>query len=953
MANVAIRYGVNYKVGSLGTPVKEGNAFRISWSVPNQATNGRNNRRSEWIDMWVHFETRADDSLYRRGVGTSDPCIERHKASPNIVAKMKPQCQVWWRDYGNNWTGGSQAFNRQLYYPFTKTYLRRVFVDVHCGNNKGGQGPRARSGAFVLRPPRNPSMESPVINSSTQTISCKMTINGGTDAYEKYDTRYCVTCQDNYSSTYKKEKIISPGGTWRTSTITGDITQSVNMPDALVSSPNHWMVIKFKAYSRGLMGDSGTTVKEHVFAYPAQASIRSITASAINAQGVISINISTNHSWARPVDEVTIERLVTESTVTSAAVAAGMSGWTQACGNSKDDYNCRGFSETVADSGIGMYDGSGRTTGHRLWYRIRTKHDEFEMVSVPAQASVLYKEPYSASHDKVTINSVTTGSDGSSVKVRLVWPKSSDDESDGSEVSWSDASDAWNSTQPPSTYQVTAKTWDSANNRYYTDLVIKNLYEGTKYYIRARRYGSDASGNSVFGPYSATSTITPTSTPENVQLIVPSYAVRGKDIRFTWTFDGSEQKKWNLYKVVDGKSIIVANGSDSLGQTTLPASRVPAGNSAVFKVGVSSGGGWAYSGNQTIKIVYPPSLALSALSTLQAQPLSFTLATDAYDVSVIAKVYSLGAVTDYPDKEYVQLEGDVVWSEKLNPNWVTSDGGETYTATVNLPGEVDFIDLTQYVVHLTAVDNITNLSANPIVEAFTVNYTHKASPPSVVSMAFGSPDTKMTQIYPVAPPDAVSTDVCDIYRVTPDKKYLIAKDVPFGSVVTDRFAPYSKTAVLLYRLVTRTVDGSIAWRDVQYNVTGYQIRFDWGKGRYVELPYNITLTDKFEKDFEARAHLDGGVGGYWNPSVKRTVSLSTQLVRLSDPGQIALVKELAGYAGPVFVRTPDGSAYSADVQVESLSNNYNSLVMDAQFKATEIDLVDDHMVARNDIKTMQ
>lgn len=113
------------------------------------------------------------------------------------------------------------------------------------------------------------------------------------------------------------------------------------------------------------------------------------------------------------------------------------------------------------------------------------------------------------------------------------------------------------------------------------------------------------------------------------------------------------------------------------------------------------------------------------------------------------------------------------------------------------------------------------------------------------------------------------------------------------------------------------------------------MRFDWSGGS-LELPYNISIGDSYTKDVEIRAHMDGSNDAYWNENITRTGSLSSDLIRLSQQEDIDLARALARYAGAVFVRTPDGSAYEADVQVSDMSTE--GILTAIAIDATEIGL---------------
>lgn len=162
------------------------------------------------------------------------------------------------------------------------------------------------------------------------------------------------------------------------------------------------------------------------------------------------------------------------------------------------------------------------------------------------------------------------------------------------------------------------------------------------------------------------------------------------------------------------------------------------------------------------------------------------------------------------------------------------------------------------------------------------------------------------------------TDVWDVYRLTGDGAALIGAGLPLSCSVTDEYAPLGDGVALAYRVASRTADGDEAWADFGYDLGGRALRIDW-EGGSVELPYDIGIGDSYAKDVEVRTHMDGGTDAYWGAGTARTAKLSTSVMRLEDQQTAALVRQLAHFAGPAFVRTPDGSAYEADVQVSDMS----------------------------------
>lgn len=189
---------------------------------------------------------------------------------------------------------------------------------------------------------------------------------------------------------------------------------------------------------------------------------------------------------------------------------------------------------------------------------------------------------------------------------------------------------------------------------------------------------------------------------------------------------------------------------------------------------------------------------------------------------------------------------------------------------------------------------------------------------------------------PVSDYAKASNDTFSLYRVTTDGAYRIASGLVAGDSVTDPYAPFGELGGA-YRLCTVTEDGDMCWRDDEYELPGSDMRIDFG-GSYVELPYDVSMSDSFLKDFEARHHYgEARPEGYWNESVTRTSSLSADLIRVKDADTVRRVRQLAQHAGPCFVRLPNGCAFEADVQVDDVSENrMGQIGIDISLKATEI-----------------
>lgn len=203
---------------------------------------------------------------------------------------------------------------------------------------------------------------------------------------------------------------------------------------------------------------------------------------------------------------------------------------------------------------------------------------------------------------------------------------------------------------------------------------------------------------------------------------------------------------------------------------------------------------------------------------------------------------------------------------------------------------------------------------------FQVNWSHKAGVPDVSVTV--DKYLRIAKITPIAPSGAVSSDTCDIYRLTADKPELIYKGASFGTTYVDPYPGFGDACG--HRLVTVTANGDYAtasglgWRDADVNDGDFldeeQMIIDVD-GEQIELPYNLSLSNKWNKDFKRTSYLGGSVQGDWNPAVTRDLSADTVLVRGLDLDRQMAMRDLAGFAGVAHVRTPDGSSLTADVQI--------------------------------------
>jgi hypothetical protein len=125
----------------------------------------------------------------------------------------------------------------------------------------------------------------------------------------------------------------------------------------------------------------------------------------------------------------------------------------------------------------------------------------------------------------------------------------------------------------------------------------------------------------------------------------------------------------------------------------------------------------------------------------------------------------------------------------------------------------------------------------------------------------------------------------------------------------------------------------IAWLDVWHDLELKEAIINFG-GEQLVLPYNLELQSSWDKDFDETTYLNGHIVGDWNAAVKRSSSVDSVFLR-NDP-RIETVRDLAVWNGLCHVRTPDGSSYSANVDV-SESSSYSTKMVSFSFNSTRVD----------------
>lgn len=929
MADVSISKKPDGTVAKLTTPKRNANTqtFTSTWSVPSSHTSGSNSARATGITCDWQLELSSGNPWIRDTGGTS-------------FTSSTLRLNSDWK------FSDGKRYDRQDFWPYGNDRLYSVTCWVRETNSKGnGEWAKLKRN---IEYPHDPVISEPEMSEqagSAGNVSVTVDWDKDNSGYHDADRcQYWVVVTDTVAGTVNK---VEQEGT-RSGSVEGDaqsFTISYDAVNRMKLSWSDYIMVKFQAKAQGWRGNSNLKQRIFYVSYPNVPSITAVDVSDTRATGKVTALIDLNVEETHPVTGCVLEKLVgTQAQTAEEATASG--NWQET--GASDDGECSALA-VAAEELL-----SGTTPGKSVWVRVKSwshTEDIFYRYSEPWRVEELETPAGYVEPSDVSIISLIPGADGKSAVLTVGWNEETP--RTGTEVSWADDANAWKSTKQPNTYLC---TWNDGAITGYTGSAtvhIQGLTEGTKYYVKARRY-RDVDGDVTYSTYAQdVGVVMPVTAPEGVTLITPEFVARGEGIPCTWTYDSDAmQTAWQLVSgtletEVDDtvtppiitetftEEAVLDSGTDATGGCIVPASRVGTAEQVALAVRVSTGGEWVQSKPKAVRIANAPEFTLSAPATLTAQPLQLSMTCSTYsDVAVV--VTAQGATGSYPGGDRSQLAGDTVYADAVTPEW--SNGA----ATVTLPDGLDLWDGAAYTVTARATDTATGLSSETAEAAFTVEWAHQAVAPTDNIEVTPHDDvadgfrTLWAEVELPPTQGMVSTDVYDVYRVTADNSYLVAEGIEQGATVTDHYAPYGGG---LYRVAVRTADGDVDWNDYTYTLEADQLRIDFGP-RYVELPYNLVLGDAYSKDFEGRAHLGAAVQeGYWNENVSRKATFGTDLLRV-DADTVDALRALARYDGPCFVRMPNGCAYQANIDVSGLDGSYDNAAYAVALDGQEVALTD-------------
>lgn len=491
----------------------------------------------------------------------------------------------------------------------------------------------------------------------------------------------------------------------------------------------------------------------------------------------------------------------------------------------------------------------------------------------------------------------------------------------GAEVSWADHDDAWESTAAPEVFMISQRaTWWN----------VADLLSGVVYYFRVRLF--DSAG--VFSPYSKIVSLSFASAPGKPVLTSSAVSIQpGESFQLSWTYETTDTTDQDFAVIYDNGVELARVENNAQRMSMTPA--------------------WLYGSSHSLTV---QTTSRSGQISEMSDPVVITVAARP-TISPIASAITSGIVNgvleDLPIVIEVTGAGDggqtIIKIERLKdyfverPDESVTEGydGETIYA-VSFSGEAEITIMPEDLVgsfddggdyRLTAiVQDSVGQKAEAFLD-FVVNWTHQAETPTATVTT--DPAALTARVVATAPESYVSGDTVDIYRLSADKPELIVKGGEFGTAYIDPY-PASNGG---YRFVDVTANGDytnatgIAWLDVWHDLEFKEAIIDFG-GEQLILPYNLELQSSWDKDFDETTYLNGHIVGDWNAAVSRSISIDSVFLR-NDP-RIETIRDLAVWNGLCHVRTPDGSSYSANVNV-SESSSYSTKMVSFSFNITRVD----------------
>jgi len=511
------------------------------------------------------------------------------------------------------------------------------------------------------------------------------------------------------------------------------------------------------------------------------------------------------------------------------------------------------------------------------------------------------------------------------------------------ELSWSDNPNAWESTDEPDRFEI--------DNPFVTSWRIAGLQTGLTWYARIRSVYDSGNGK-TYSPYSNTAEINLSSSPNIPALALSKGLVALREgLTASWEYtstDGTPQDEARIYEIVNGEPVQIGKTStqehyDLPGWSTIGTHWI-----AVETVSLS---GRVSELSDMVSVTVAARVNCSASSSLQTQTITDddgttrsveTLTEMPLTVSISgAGTGGYSAVTIKRAEAYRVDRPDENEQHGYN---------EEVIADTSLPGDADFTieledligtldDGAKYILTATAADNIGQTDSIDI--EFEVHWSHQALMPSGDVIVDGS--EMIAKVIPKAPAGYLSTDRCDIYRLSSDKPRLIYKGAVFGASYIDPYPAIGDNGG--YRFVFMTANGDYNTAENVLAMYDAEDEFLYSKstiidfdGDRVVLRYDMSISSDWKKEFSEKKFLGGSVKGFWKEGVSRSTDVTAVAIPEYEEDILASMRRLSEYVGHCNIRTPEGSSFPADVQVsEKWGDDSGGKLVEFSLKITRVD----------------
>lgn len=528
--------------------------------------------------------------------------------------------------------------------------------------------------------------------------------------------------------------------------------------------------------------------------------------------------------------------------------------------------------------------------------------------------------------------------------VRISW-KWTWTEANGVEISWANHDDAWESTDGPSTYSI--------ENQRVTSWNITGLDLG-KWYFRLRLYKVD--GDAVtYGTYSDIKDYTLYSTPDTPLLqVVPSDVAPDGKVTCYWSFtakEGDEQIQASICEATIDSNGTVHYGSivaytneeqfktldvRRLGWTADTTHYLAVKTTTAFGEKLDN-----WSVPKAVRVFAPITASIDSTSletitvvddatqgishrqlSLTAMPLQVSASGAGKDGTMTYIIERVGDYSlDRPDEDTLMgFDGETI--AIVQKKAVVINDVPNFDVSINLKNLIGRLDDGAYYNLIAIAEDSNGQTSRAPAISFAVHWNHQAVMPSATIQVDNN--ELVTFITPIRPSSGyASGDTCDIYRLSIDKPVLIYEGAAFNTKYVDPYPTLGENGG--HRIVYKTKygdyitdDNEFAWIDYTKDsgnvIDKFATIIDFGDNRIV-LPYDLSLSNKWAKDFIQTKYLGGSIEGDWNPAVEKTVTVNTKIAVKQDSDLIEIMRRLAVYSGVCHVRTPDGSSFAANVDV--------------------------------------